>query len=220
MGNKQKSQYADFGLALENVTKEVNIQIAKSDFETLKKSKYKLCFAKHVNDEYDVVWQSYSDYLSNNYFSWTPQFQLFGTNNFISGLEIRTSTNVESCGLGKTCTLNETGLLEKQLPGGTIDALTINNEYGSIHGGVKQLSIGISSEMTSSAVYVAKSKEVKGDILLTPKDIVRIWFQQDLETSTMISKKPSSSIDIDLTSEQSATCLYKDQEWTLIESKK
>ncbi|AEA43988.1 hypothetical protein [Fluviicola taffensis] len=208
--------YIHFNFALENATKEVTIQIAELDFKALKQGGYKLCFAKNVNEEFDVVWQCYSDYLSTNVFSWTPQFQLFGTNAFIPQQVIKTITNVENCSLGNTCVLNEAGFLEKQKSGGNVGALTMENQYGFIHGGLKQLSTGISGQMLSSPVYVSKLNQLKGEILLTPKDILCVWFQQSIQVGMMISKKPSNSISLDLTSEQSLTCLYENQEWKLI----
>ena len=60
--------------------KTVNIKIAPTDLTFLKDNKYRLCFAKKVNDTYDVVGQSYDEDLATNSFMWTPVFQLFGTN--------------------------------------------------------------------------------------------------------------------------------------------
>jgi hypothetical protein len=62
--------------------KSVDIQIAPGDLETLKSSGYKLCFAKKVNDSYNVVWQSATGYLADNTFSWQPLYELFGSNDF------------------------------------------------------------------------------------------------------------------------------------------
>jgi hypothetical protein len=71
-----------------------------------------LCFAKKVGDNaYNVVWQAYGKYLSSNSFSWTPQYQLFGSNTFESNLTVITSTNIVNIGLGETSTLNSAGLL-------------------------------------------------------------------------------------------------------------
>lgn len=97
---------------LDATQKSVIIQIAPDDFTTLKTSKYRLCFAKKVGDnDYNVVWQSYSKYLSNNTFSWTPQYELFGSNSFQDSVKVDVSTNVESIGLGETSILDVNGLL-------------------------------------------------------------------------------------------------------------
>jgi hypothetical protein len=65
----------EFSNLVKGVQKIVNIQIALDDLENLKRAGYKLCFAKKVGDnDYNVVWQSYLDYLHDNTFSWTPQY--------------------------------------------------------------------------------------------------------------------------------------------------
>ena len=154
--------------------------------------------------------------LSNNFFSWTPQFQLFGTNNFINGEQIKTTTNTENCGLGMICILDNVGLIKKETSGGTSEKLTIDNQYGAIHSGVKQLSTGINGMMISTPIYVSESKEIKGDIILTPNNIIRIWFEQNIETSMMISSPKSNSIELDFNSSQLVTCRYKNQTWSII----
>ncbi len=204
------------GFDLQSSSREVNIQISSADLEALKKGEYYLCFAKNLNDEYNVVWQCYSDYLTSNYFSWDLKFQLFGTNTFIPENTIKTITNIQDCDLGMVCLLDEIGLLEVQRSGGTTNKLTINNEYGFIHSGVNQFSTGIDGTVASSPIYVARTKELRGDIQLAPKAIVRIWFQQNIQTSMMISGKPSNSIDLDLTLNQTIACVYEDQKWSII----
>lgn len=50
--------------ALAASKKTVDIQIDPDDLNTLKGSDYKLCFAKKVgNNNYNVVWQSFTAYL-------------------------------------------------------------------------------------------------------------------------------------------------------------
>ncbi len=87
--------------------KSVKIQIASGDLTTLKQSGYKLCFAKKVGTEaYNVVWQSYVAYLSNSTFSWTPQYQLFGSNSFQANVQVDVSTNIVNIGLGQQSVLD------------------------------------------------------------------------------------------------------------------
>ena len=68
---------ADYGKVLTSTLaatqKIVTIEIADADLTLLKKSGYKLCFAKKVGTaDYNVVWQSYVQYLSNNEFGCNP----------------------------------------------------------------------------------------------------------------------------------------------------
>lgn len=196
------------------VRKVVDIQIASNDLTILKKNLYRLCFAKKVGDnDYNVVWQSYSQFLSNNTFSWTPQYQLFGTNTFKASIQVRAQTNVVTIGLGETSTLNEAGLLSNPVTGGPQTGFTMKNSYGSIHPGVNQLAVGIDGSQVSSPIYVAPNAAVMGDTVLTPVEKVLVWFQQDIETSTMFSDTRSNAVEIDLTDVNEATRRYENQKW-------
>lgn len=50
--------------------------------------------------------------------------------------------------------------------------------------------------------------------MLTPIDTVMVWFQQNIATSTMFSSARSNSVEIDLTSTNTATRLYKGGQWS------
>ncbi|MEG3973730.1 hypothetical protein QT970_03780 [Microcoleus sp. herbarium8] len=201
--------------ALRASQKAVTIQIDTNDLKELKSSDYKLCFAKKVgDDDYNVVWQSYTKYLYNNEFSWTPQYQLFCSNVFQSDILVRVSTNVVAIGLGEISILDESGILGKASTGGDNNAINLTNEYGSIHPGVNQLSIGIDGKQVSTPIYVSTKVSVKGPTKLIPVEKVLVWFEQNIETSTMFSTAKSLSVEIDLTSTDKATRLYKDQKWS------
>ncbi len=206
--------YLYFAKALAEVTKSVKIEIAQEDFEILKSAKYKLCFAKKVGDNaYNVVWQSYIGYLMNNTFSWTPEYQLFGSNIFQSDVRVDVSSNMQDINLGQTCILNQHGYLESPASGGPETSLTLQNEYGPIHPGVNQLSTGINGERISTPIYVSQDQAVKGSVVLTPVEKVLVWFEQNIETSTMFSDAKAKSVEIDLTRTNQATRLYAAGEW-------
>ncbi|MGH6800455.1 MAG: hypothetical protein ACRECZ_03385, partial [Methylocella sp.] len=165
------------------------------------------------NAEYNVVWQAYHDYLESNEFSWTPQYQLFGSNQFQDNLTVKVSAKPVNIGLGETTVLNENGRLSPPKTGGPPTSLNLDNQYGSIHPGVNQLSTGIFGEEVSTPIYVATSAIVKGPTSLTPVESVLVWFQQDIETSTMFSSSRSKSVELDMTKINEATRLYTDQKW-------
>lgn len=194
--------------------KEVTIEIAEEDLRILKSSDYRLCFAKKTADgEYNVVWQSYSKYLNTNNFSWTPQYQLFGTNVFQEELKVKVSTNLLAIGLGEKSLLDSVGILNPPKTGGPETSITLVNEYGSIHPGLNQLSTGLDGSQVSTPIYVAPKPIVTGEACLTPLEKVLVWFQQDIETSTMFSTARSNSVEIDLTFLNEETRLYKNQNW-------
>jgi hypothetical protein len=50
--------------------------------------------------------------------------------------------------------------------------------------------------------------------LLTPSEIVEIWFQQHLGTGTMISGTPPNAVEIDLINLNPATRRYRNGRWS------
>ncbi|MDF0732934.1 hypothetical protein P0Y43_19770 [Pseudomonas entomophila] len=204
------------GSVLAAAAKSVTIQIADEDFDALKAAGYRLCFAKRVgNQAYNVVWQSYSKYLSNNIFSWTPQYQLFGTNTFEDSVRVKAQTQLVDIGLGQQSVLTEAGRLLPPTTGGPETAVTMLNKYGSIHPGLNQLSTGIDGTQVSTPIYVSPSPIVAGTTSLTPKESILVWFEQNIETSTMFSDSRSNAQEIDLTFSNSATYLYTNQKWII-----
>ena len=205
----------EFRAALLAAQKTVSINIDLEDLQTLKASNYRLCFAKKVgNEDYNVVWQSYQQYLAYNEFSWTPVYQLFGSNTFVDNMTVKVSTNSVDIGLGETSTLNSAGVLSPASTGGTSTAITMVNKYGLIHPGVNQLSTGIDGQQVSTPIYVAENPIVLGNAELTPVETVLVWFEQNIETSTMFSTARSMSVEIDLTTTNAQTRLYQGGRWS------
>lgn len=197
--------------------KKVTIKIDHEDLRLLKNSAYRLCFAKKVGEhDYNVVWQSYTDYLPSNTFSWTPEYELFGSNEFESNVRVDVSTNIVRIGLGETSLLDDVGVLGEPATGGPSTSITLRNEFGPIHPGINQLSkssIG-GGGAVSTPIYVAENQVVTGDTELTPVEKVLVWFEQNIETSTMFSKSRSKAIEVDLRDTDSATRLYSKGAWT------
>ncbi len=194
--------------------KTVNITIAATDLETLKKAHYRLCFAKKVNKTFDVVWQSYHDYLDHNHFHWIPAYQLFGSNEFKSDITVNVETNSINIGLGQQATLDEAGVLGEASSGGKSTGITMNNDYGDIHPGLNAVSTGIHGQQTTKPIYVAPHVMVPGTDLLTPIDEIMVWFEQNIETSTMFSDARSNFTKINMTDSNTQTRLYSNGKWT------
>ena len=217
MNKPQIAKHHSLKAALAATMKSVKIEISQDELDNLKGNDYMLCFAKKVGDNaYNVVWQAYDKYLSNNTFSWTPQYQLFGTNTFQSNIQVVAQTNTVTIGLGETSTLNSAGNLSNPVSGGPSTSITMINDYGNIHPGVNQLSTGIDGSVTSTPIYVAQQASITGTTSLTPVEKVLVWFQQNIETSTMISEVIGTPVEIDLTLADSATRLYSNGQWTTV----
>jgi hypothetical protein len=205
--------------ALQEATKTITIQISDEDLKNLKSSNYNLCFAKKVDGfDYNLVWQAYGNYLSTNVFSWTPQYQLFGTNNFTPGSVVSTQTNLMTIGLGESSTLDEFGLLSNPVSGGSIKSISMQNNYGIIYPGICQVSTGIDATIISTPIYIAQNALLKGVLSsLTPLNKVMVWFQQDIETATMFSSTTgSANVEIDLTTANTATRFYFNGVWSTV----
>ncbi|WP_095083487.1 hypothetical protein [Pseudomonas sp. Irchel s3h17] len=214
---KAADYYKVLTSTLAATSKMVRIQIAPEDLTLLKQSGYKLCFAKKVgNEDYNVVWQSYVKYLSNNSFSWTPQYQLFGSNVFQANVTVEVSTNIVDIGLGQQSVLSEEGLLGPAVTAGPATAITLQNDYGPIHPGVNQLSTGVDGRQVSTPIYVATSQVVTGKTELIPVETILVWFEQNVQTSTMFSSSRSKAIEIDLTRVNEASRLYAAGEWKTV----
>ncbi|MBN6038900.1 hypothetical protein [Amycolatopsis sp. 195334CR] len=194
--------------------KSVDIQIAPADFETLKSSGYQLCFAKKVNNTYNVVWQSGIDYLVDNTFSWQPMYEMFGSNQFTGDVKVNVSTNKVSIGLGDQAVLDTNGYLGDATSGGPATGITMINNYGTIHPGLCAFSTDYNGKSSTTPIYVAEQPIVSGQDTLTPVEAVQVWFEQDIATSTMFSTARSNAVEVDLTLQNTATRLYKDGKWS------
>ncbi len=209
--------YQSFIAALEGVQKTVNIAISRDDLEILHQSKYRLCFAQKMEgQDYNVVWQAYNDYFPNNQFSWTPQYQLFASNQFEAGKQVFVSTNTQAIALGQSCTLDKVGWLSDPNPEGADDAFTLNNEYGPIYPGVQQLSTGIDGLQINTPIYLTPNLIVKGVMELNPTEKVMVWFEQDMETSTLFTTPRDREIEVDMSSKSTISLLYEDGEWSIL----
>jgi len=194
--------------------KSVDIQIDTADLEELKHDGYKLCFAKKVNDTYNVVWQSADGYLTDNTFSWQPLYELFGSNEFKGDVGVRVSTNKVPSVLGDEAVLDSAGVLGAASSGGPSTGITLVNDYGPIHPGLCAFSTGIDGTPSTTPIYVAENAIVPGSDVLTPVECVQVWFEQDIATSTMFSSARSNAVEIDLTDENSAARLYSGGAWS------
>ena len=215
--DKYHDSVIQFQDALSDVQKIVNVRINSAQLSVLKNANYSLCFAKEVNQSYNVIWQSIVGFLSRNRFSWSPQYEIFGSNQFTGGVQVVTSTNVEPIGLGYSCTLNSDGIIEPKESGDSETSLELKNEYGPIHPGVNQVIRGVDGKLISLPIYVAENEAVKGTVFLTPVERVRVWFEQEVQTSSMISTAFSKYIEVDMTEKNEATVEYNEMgEWRLI----
>lgn len=201
--------------------KSVTILISDTDLAILKNGKYKLCLAKKVDDFFTVVWQAYDSYLISNTFSWTPQYQLFCSIFFEPGLKVKVSTNSVTIDPGEKSTLSSIGILSHPATGGATLSINLDNNYGSIYPGLCQAATGIDGKRFTIPNYVDQYVSIPGIAQLTPVEKLLVWFEQNIESSTMFvyptntlpGNSRSNYVEIDLTLEDAATVSYKDGKW-------
>lgn len=199
--------------------KSIVVKLASESLKQLKDSGYSLCFARKVNDEYNVIWQSSKKYLANNTFLWEPKYAVFGTNTYQTSIQVEADTEVRSAELGQQCTLNENGIMESAVSGTQPLGVTVKNQYGPIHFGMSQVCV-IDGREQVTPIYVSKESRTKGDILLTPKEKVMVWFEANVETSTIFEEDKTNAIEIDLTDNQQQTISYDYESgaWKILET--
>jgi hypothetical protein len=196
------------------IYKSVQIQIASSDLNELRRGGYHLCFAKKVGEEsYNVVWRGFSQYLQDNTFSWAPLYELFGINTFRPGQIVQSSTATVDIDLGETSVLDSNGVLRGARAGGKPQSISMQNDYGWIHTGLSQLGRGIDGTKFWTPIFVTPQQRGPGLVEMTPVDKIMVWFEQKIETSTMFDGARGRAIEIDLTNGNSAARLYRDQKW-------
>lgn len=202
--------------------KKVTIHIAKNDLKHLNSSNYKLCFAKKiVGKPYNIVWQAYPQYLSKNFFSWSHQYKVFGSQTFRDKARVKIATESVAIKVGETITLDRSGIFSSPKTEGPTTDITINNQYGWIHVGLSQISLGINDKKEVTPIYLTAKAIVKGRIEFTPIDKVLVWFEQQIQTSTMFSRQPpqtqaiSCATELDLSQKSCLTACYKNQEWSI-----
>lgn len=194
----------------EAVEKKVTVKIAQKDQEFLHNSDYYLCFAKKVGDKYTVVWRSFDreNYGPENEFSWIPKYEVFWTNKFESNVTVKVNSGKRKIGLGEITTIDKLGYFSQTKTGGDLNSLNIINNRGRLHLGVCQLSDG-----GSTPIYVAPQPMEEGEAMLTPVEKVKVWFQQDIQTSTMISNITTNSCEVDLTEDNEYQLTYEKGKW-------
>lgn len=197
--------------------KKVTIKIDSQRMADMKTNNYRLCFAKKVGDAaYNVVWQSFDkqQYYANNEFSWEPMYEIFCTKTYEESVTVKVTTNTVAIGLGEICTLDEAGNISDAQTGGSKLSLNLINNNSDFHVGVNQLATDLLGKRVSSPIYLSKDFAVKGEVNLVPKEKVLVWFQQNIETSTIFGKVTSVTQEIDLTSQNEATYFYNaDGNW-------
>lgn len=202
------------------------VEIAMEDFKILKDSGYKLCLGRRNNGNLNVVWFGDVDYLSNNEFQWTDEFQVFGQNRFKvshmsssipydaycreyqEGALVKSSTNVEDIQYGQTCMLDRRGIMHKAMgPVNPSSPFYVDNEYGNIY-------IGINCKLNDkfAPITVAGPMLQGTSSFMLGSDVVA-WFSVNMSTGMMISDVGQDAFEVTVHAGDSETIAFSDGKW-------
>lgn len=202
---------------LETGSKMVKVKIEENTFETLKANGYSVCFAKRVGSaNYNVVWRAAKEYLQNIEFSWKPLYSIFATNTFQSGVKVKVATEPKKISLGETVTLRDIGLFSGAETKGSKTAVNLINEYGNIHIGISQVA-SLNGKEESTPIFVSENQIILGNDSFEPVEKVMVWFQCNIESSTMLADLRSNAIELDLTETNTMDVEYADGIWRIVQ---
>lgn len=143
------------------------------------------------------------------------RLQLFGSNTFQAGVSVRVNTNARNITLGQQVTIDAASVVG---PASTQTAnprsIVLNNDFGPIHPGVNSTYFDLQGNQQTQPIYVAPEQILEGVDVLTPVEMVSVWFEQDIATSTMISRAGTNHVEIDLTEQDDAIRLYSGDAWS------
>jgi len=190
------------------------VEITSDDLITLQGEGLKLNIAIKVNNTFDVVWQSISNYESSNTYQWSQKFQVFASNEFQEDVTVEIQTNLVNVELGQEVILDSAGVLGPAMDGGTAGSINFINDFGPIHPGLSQQLTGPAGVQEILPVYISPNLIVPGMDELTPMDEVMVWFDVT-ETGTMFSGPRSNPFVADLTEINELTVLFSNGEWSI-----
>jgi hypothetical protein len=201
------------------MAKLVEVQIAPDDLEFLKSNQYLLCFAKMSENSNNpaIVWQCFSGYLQNNPFSWLPLYQVFGSSSFSVGGVATVDTGAMTIGLGQQATFTADAAFQTPVADASVppNSFRIQDQYRQqIHFGFANASTGPDGVQRITPVFVTQA--AVGDftfVSFEPLDTVRVWFQQDVVTSSIVASIPNS-IEISLATRDFGKLRYQGGQWS------
>ena len=194
------------------------VEITSDDLIMLQGEGLKLNIAIKVNNTFDVVWQSISNYESNNTYQWSQDFQVFASNEFQEDVTVEIQTNLVNVELGQEVILHFAGVIGDPSVGAPADSISfINNSESPVSPGLAQQLKGPSiPTQVILPIYVTPNTIVPGiDELLTPMvNEVMVWFDVT-ETGTMFSDPRPNPFVADLTEINELTVLFSNGEWSI-----
>jgi hypothetical protein len=200
------------------MAKLLEVQIAPDDLEFLKSNQYLLCFAKMAANTSNpaIVWQCFSGYLQNNPFGWLPMYQVFGSSAFNVGGVATVDTGAMTIGLGQQATFTADAAFQTPVADASVppNSFRIQDQYRQqIHFGFANASTGPDGVPRITPVFLTPALGDFTFVSFTPLDTVRVWFQQDVVTGSIVASMPNS-IEISLATRDFGKLRYQGGQWS------
>lgn len=195
--------------------KSITISIEKTQLQYLKDNEYVLCFAKGVQKGSSVdftvasvvlPYSGNNQFTSNNTFTWTPEYGLNYVNKFEDGVQVSTDGDPINVELGSQVVIDSSGNMQGPTSQSNHNAMVIVNNFEPLNPVVLQNVNGV-----LTPIYVAQFQLIANGAVdtLTPVQICKVWFAQNISTSTMISAISSAAQTFDLTNYASGSSTYQ-----------
>ncbi|KAF5379561.1 hypothetical protein D9757_009254 [Collybiopsis confluens] len=154
---------------------------------------YSLCLARKVgNNDFNVIWQGNKQYLKNNDFEWSQEYQVFASKAFKDGALVKAVSDPQDIEYKQVCIFDNYGTMNPATAdkNGKEGSFKVENQY-------QTLNFAVSTKVNGlyRTIYVTPSA-ITGSVAFEPKNEVRVWFALHTETSTMISDIMGKYIDI------------------------
>lgn len=197
-----------------STVKTLIVEMTSDELTMLQEAGLKLNIAIKVNNTFDVVWQSISEYENINTYQWSQKFQVFASNEFQENVTVEIQTNLVNVELGQEVILDPAGVLSPAMDGGPADSINFINDFGLIHPGLSQQLTDPTGVQEILPAYISTNPIVVGIDELTPMDEVMVWFEVT-ETGTMFSGPRPNPFVADLTEINELTVLFSNREWSM-----
>ncbi len=188
--------------------KKITLYIDADDLKKYRESGYKLCIARQVNDSFTTIWKTIELFHAQEEITWEPGYKIFVSEEPYGNADSLETLPQIPLKPGEAVCLGPDMDFDQPTTGDDApESIIINNNFGHFYPGV--------ADKNGIPIYLAQHAVVSGKTRLTPKEILSLWFQQDAETTTVISKAVGNSFTADLTAQDSIAIRFKNQKFSV-----
>lgn len=168
----------------------LRVNINPCEIPSLINSGYGLCVARKVGNDYTIVWKAIRKVCMTNVFHFSSDFQVFGQHSCRSGSPVSCTDSVPVCG-GQKVLLESHGKFQSASGNMNKNApILVSNQHVLTYLGMTCYDYESSSYLP---MFVQKQPTFYGfSVCLLPTQTVKVWFQRDVSSSTIITTTENS----------------------------